>query len=305
MVQGAAVEKPVKVTTADRFREVHRLNLKEFPVEEIAALLSGPENTSRHYIAAFLLTGSREFLDKAAELFPTAPDVFYNIAVNSSDPEEKTRNLKKALSLDPENSYLQLLVAGGLAANGERGEATEFVKKAFDSGAFESFTDSIKTATRELALKAGSSASDAAIISLRGEPDDGSFQLLSALSKLYETEEFKGAAGEDAESLAVSIAVKFQPLSKTHGVVALLANRTERTALQNLPGDSLYGNSGMTVATRIAQIEDETQRLVRNSEVLRRMPELSDSEWQVYVDKWSREGQPEAMSWLAQLKPSE
>jgi hypothetical protein len=58
----------------------------------------------------------------------------------------------------------------------------------------------------------------------------------------------------------------------------------------------------MTAAMRLAQIEDETQRLVRNTDVLAQMPDLSDSEWQIYVDKWSRQGQPEAMAWLAQLK---
>jgi hypothetical protein len=288
-----------------REREFHRISVKEFPEAEIAALLNGPENTPRHYIAAYLMTGSREFIEKAAEQFPSSPEVFYTMAVKTSDPQLRVQNLEKALSLDPNNSYLQLLLAGGLAANGSRGAAADLVKMAFEAKAFETFANPIKGAARELALKAGVGADEAAIVSLHGEPGVGPLELLSPLTKLYDSKEFKEAAGEDAESLAVSIAVKFQPLSKTNGIVAMLAHRTERMALQNLPGDAPYGSQGMTVAMRLAEIENESKHVVETIETLRRMPELSDNEWRVYIDKWSREGQMNALAWAAEILPKE
>jgi hypothetical protein len=288
-----------------RVRELDRISLKKFPAPDIAALLTGPENTPRHYIAAFLMTGSFEFLDKAAEQFPSSPEVFYTMAVKTSDPKRRVQNLEKALSLDPNNSYLQLLLAGGLAKSGERGAATALVSKAFDGKAFETFIDPIKTASRELALKAGASAEEAAIISLRGESGVGPLELLSPLTMLYDSKEFKEAAGEHAESLAVSIAVKFQPLSRTNAVVGMLAHRTELKALQNLPGDTPYGSAGMTVTMRLAEIQKEALSIEKTIETLRHMPELSDSEWRVYIDKWSREGQMAALAWVADNRPLE
>lgn len=288
-----------------RGRDFDRLSVKNFPASDIAALLNGAENAPRHFIAAFLMTGSIEILENAAMQFPSSPEVFYTMAVTTSDPQKRVLNLQKALSLDPNNSYLQLLLAGGLANTGERGAAVDLVKKACEAREFETFSNSIKTATRELALKAGTSAEEAAIISLRGEPGVGPVELLSPLTRLYDSKEFKEAAGEDAESLAVSIAVKFRPLSKTNPVVAMLTHRTEREALKNLPGDTQYGTDGTTVAMRLAEIENESQRLATNIDALMRLPDLSDNEWRIYVDKWSREGQVEALSWLAQLKPPE
>lgn len=76
-------------------------------------------------------------------------------------------------------------------------------------------------------------------------------------------------------------------------------------ALQNLPGDAPYGSQGMTVAMRLAEIENESKRVVETIETLRRMPELSDNEWRVYIDKWSREGQMNALAWAAESLPKE
>ncbi len=288
-----------------RDREFHRISVKKFPAADIAALLNGSENTPRHYIAAFLMTGSLEFLERAAAQFPSSPDIFYTMAVKASDPQKRIQHLEKALALDPNNSYLQLLLAGGLVISGERGAATGLIKKAFESKAFDTFTDPIKTATRELALKAGASAEDAVIISLRGESGVGPLELLSPLTKLYDSKEFKEAAGDDAESLAVSIALKLQPLSKTNAIVALFAHRTELKALQSLPGDAPYGSEGMTVAMRMAEIENEPQRFAKTVGTVSLIPELSDNEWRIYLDKWSRQGQVEALAWVAESRPKE
>jgi tetratricopeptide (TPR) repeat protein len=76
-----------------------------------------------------------EYFDRAIEIDPGFPDIYFNLAViysRSGRPGEAARNARLALELDPMDNQAYLIYAREMMAAGRRSEAQAFLRAAAD-----------------------------------------------------------------------------------------------------------------------------------------------------------------------------
>jgi len=270
--------------------------------EQIEHFLDQQGRSAETLLAASHLAGS-DYLQEAAEKFPDAPMVRFELAMKAGTPEEQRAALDRFRQTDPNNALGDLLSASLAFKQGDREQAARDLELALSHSRFESYGKIIGLQMEAAYSSAGYGEVDARALGTFGiaAPElmtvrnisEGAVAAREALANSGDPE-----GGERLAEAAWKASQRIQSESKT--LISELVGLSMETKLLKASDPDKVWPDGRTTSQLLAattERKEAVSQLVRESK--QRMDGLSDDDLFLYLAKARESGEQRAMDDLA------
>ena len=279
--------------------------------EQIEAYLVRHQTNAATLLTAWQAGGGRDYLKRAAELFPDDPRVQLAVLNMNMFPDQQREWLDRLKKSDPENPMGNYLSARDYLLNGKPELALKELGDARGKTKYEDYAMARLQDFEELQMEAGHSAAEAKAIAGSGLLLPQLAQMKDVARQLGNLQEQYLAAGDlaGAQQLALLGQGASRELSEGSGGANFLINQLvglamERILISKLPHDSQPDFLGMTVQERMTQIEERKAELRTHTPLFNEMiARGNEAEMVSYFDRVKLNGENAALKWLAGRTP--
>ncbi|HMJ92054.1 MAG TPA: hypothetical protein VK530_19690 [Candidatus Acidoferrum sp.] len=256
-------------------------------------------------VETLLATQNKEYIKRAAELFPNDPRVQYAVVTRDIFPEAKREWLDRLKQSAPDNAIANYLSAREYLKAGNREQGLKDLADAAGKSRFDDYTREQVQNMEDAQLSAGRSLAEAKFAAGSGLllPQFAMFKGVAIELQTMQKEYIGAGDASSAEALAQMGRSLGQQLSHGEGSHTILGQlvgiAAERIVLNSLPPDSQPPFLNGTVQQRI----DEMTAFRQNVKTL--MPEVSamvargnENEIISYFDRMKLQGEYKALLWL-------
>lgn len=253
----AAEEKPEPHPLLGRLLEEGGADLTP---EQVKSYLARNQRNAESLITASRLTKDLALLREAIERFPNDPRAQFELAMRSTDPQERAHALEALRQADPDNALGSCLSAYDAFKAGRSDDAVRLLSDAMQRGSIDDYAMPNIVAAEEAYLSAGFTpvqAKAAAMYSALMPQVSELNKLSREMETLRKAYVDAGDAGS-AQSIAEMGIDLGQRMSQTMGQRILLSElvgiAVEQRFLKNLDPSTMLAASGITVEQRINQL---------------------------------------------------
>lgn len=249
----------------------------------------------------------RLLVDPDASIFLAVHDYIESQRRGEDSREAASRRLallQKAHAAFPNHEILAGMLAGTHAALGKHAEALSLLSDNRISQSLRDGAVARQEAMRVLMVAGGLDEQRAWIASSLAEADH-EFAISSMINFLTGStktlQEYSIDAQVELVSRIASLARALNPNYDVSGTNAVVARSLETMALRAMPSETEYGNSGATVAERLAEIKEESRRDRQLQIQLESLLRTADpATVQGFLQRREQFGHPVAVQWMQQ-----
>jgi tetratricopeptide (TPR) repeat protein len=210
--------------------------------------------------AAFDLTGDVNILRDGLAKNPDSPELLWRLAAASDNPEERLHSASNYVRLLPNQSLGYYLMASALLASGKHDAALESLASGLKHAPPESTAAKDVLLRRQAWESLGYSATQARILGFYGESDNAC--IAATMSPLkWIAEGLQSKSDPALAELGASCAEHFRIKKNMQISDELIAISFQQRFLPQLPPDTEWGETGMTVQEKRLQVDKDMASL--------------------------------------------
>ncbi len=272
--------------------------------EQIDAFLKENRRNAGSLLAVFRAMDDPAFLKEAEEKYPNDPRVAFAAALKSDSPTERRQWLDQFKQSAPDNAMANYLSALDYFKSGQTDQAVQELMAAPGKAQFQDYSWDFVQNAEEAWRAAGYSEAETRMVATWQLmlPHLAEFQGLSQnimdLAKSYRQ------AGDEASAQAMmqlnlNLGQRMDASTGDPLLGQLVGVAIERNTLGAMDPASAYGDTGQTVADRLAQLDQQKTTihdLVKQIEPLQQT--MTPQDWITYNDRTRAFGEVNAIHWL-------
>ena len=248
-------------------------------------------------LAGFELTGDMQYLRAAAANHQKDPTYLTLVALAATAPNAEA--LKRLEAAEPDNALPNLLRAGMYATTKNWKALKEELELAATKSTISTHTQERRAAMLDLLIESPNMPVERAVMP---KTEQFFFQQLGAITQALN--EQKALFGDTSATASAGIGLALGLRSMESGEHDLLsanyANYVEATLLSNVDPSAEYGETGLSVSQRIAQLKAEADEAQRLTQLYDRAANagLDDLTRRRFYARMRADGEVAALEWL-------
>jgi hypothetical protein len=280
--------------------------LAPLTAQQIGDYVTRNKGSAESLLAAWRAGGDKAWLTEAASKFPNNPEVQYAVIATQLSPETQRQWIEAYKASSPENALAWYFSAQEHLKAGDKAAAVAELSEASRKTAFRGELTATLQALEELNLSGGRASDEARIAAFQTcaqSPEiPGLRELAKGMRELIPQYRQQGDAAS-ADSLAGSGLVLGAHLSDGYGsqtvINQLVGIGIQKTFLQMLAPGAERDPYGRLVAEVTANINQRQAALKEYAGIMQTLlAQLSDSEWNIYMERVKVNGEEAALAWL-------
>lgn len=274
-------------------------------LEQLRAYLAANQRNAESLVTASRVTNDLSLLREAVARFPDDARAQLDLALRSSDPQERGRALEALRAADPNNAMGSYLSAAEAFKAGRSDDAVKLLSEAMQRTSMDDYAMANVVSAEEAYLSAGFTPLQAKAAAMYGMAMPQTSEL-NRLSQEMETLRSAYAGAGDADSaqamieLGIDLGQRVQQ-SLGHRILIndLVGVAIEQRALKTLDPAMVLADSGLTVEQRLEQLaarRDVVKRTVQGADptAANVAPEVLAQ----FLDRQKALGELAALQWL-------
>ena len=225
-------------------------------LDSLQQFLTEHNGSTAALAAAFDLTGDVNILRDGLAKNPDSPELLWRLAAASDNPEERLHSASTYARLLPKQSLGYYLMASALLASGKSDAALESIASGLKHAPPESTAAKDVLLRRQAWESLGYSATQARILGFHGKSDNACMVATSAPLK-WIAEGLLSKSDPALAELGASYAEHFRIKKNMAASDELIAISYQQRFLPQLPPDTEWGETGMTIQEKRLQLEKD------------------------------------------------
>lgn len=251
-----------------------------------------------HLLAEFELTGDLRFLEAARLKHGKDPRFLMVAALSSESPDSK--DLATLEAAQPDNALPNVLRAGMYARTNNWTKFKEELAQAISKQSLTSSDLERKAAVLDILIADPSRVNHEAV---KSKLDEKFFSQVKSIERALQRNTALYGGSAETASIGIGLAMKLRHMGENDFSAGLLSDDIELGLLKRVTQtdpDSLYGDSGLTVRQRIAQINADAVNKKKLSALLASVfqPATDATTRMRFVARVRADGEMSALSWL-------
>ncbi len=251
---------------------------------------------------SLLALGDIDSLREAAQNSPNDPLVQMKLAFKGETEKERLDALNAFKELSKTNPLGDYLSALRNFKNGDTDMGVKDLNQAMTKPDFQDFYFDQAQVAEELYLSTGHKPTDAKASGMFGvelphfvELRDLGLEIKKLQQGYMADGDTESATAMQEMALIMARQLQDNPHTLLHEMVGLAL---ERNAWADIPGDTIIGEDGQTVAERIEALNNEGQSLKELANISDLLTNLPEHDLLIYLDRSKTLGEAEALKWL-------
>jgi len=279
--------------------------LPKLTAEQIEAYLKANGRTASSLLAAYRSSGDPALLQEARQKYPNDPRVAFEAATDKDlSPEQQRQWLTAFEQAAPNNALANYLSALNYFNSGQIDQGVQELAAAAGKPFQDYGPDSVED-DEEAYLSAGYSAAEAGKIATFQLPVPQLLEIKQLGQDMVDLANAYSQAGDQASAqavlqMAVNLGQRYDASSSGEPVInQFVSLAVENMALSAMDPNNPYGGTGQTVQDRLNQLAQQKATLTELGQRTESLLEtMSDQDWIIYIDRFSRLGEEAAEQWL-------
>lgn len=225
-------------------------------LDSLQEFLTEHHGSTSALAAAFDLTGDVNILRDGLAKSPDSPELLWRLAAASDNPEERLHSASTYARLLPKQSLGYYLMASALLASGKSDAALESIASGLKHAPPESTSPKDVLLRRQAWESLGYSATQARILGFFGKSDNAC--ITATMSPLnWIAEGLQSKSDPALAELGASYAEHFRIKKNMQLSDELIAISFQQRFLTQLPPDTEWGETGVTVQEKLLQVDKD------------------------------------------------
>jgi hypothetical protein len=278
--------------------------MPKLTLAQVESYLAANRRTAGALLAAFQVTGDKQWLHEAKEKYPNDPAVAFMALSKSDTPEERRQWLDTLKRVAPDNAMADYLSANDAFKAGRTDDAVQDLQAAYAKPQLQDYWVERVQNAEEAYQSAGYSAADAKAVALGALqlPQLAQFKQV-AQGVLDLAASYRQAGDEDSAQAAMQTVLNLGQRLNTGQSTAiqdLVGMAIERLALSAMDPATPYGPGGQTVKDRIDDLVQQRQTIrALNQTAEGLMTTLPEPDLVTFFDRQKVFGESPTLQWLA------
>lgn len=277
--------------------------------EQIDSYLAANRRSAGSLLAVFRATDDNAFLKEAEQKYPGDPRVDFAAVFKSDSAEERRQWLDQFKRTAPDNAMANYLSALEYFKSGQTDQAVQELIAAPGKQRFDDYSWDFVQNAEEAWRAAGYSEAETRMIATwqlmlpQLAEINGLSQNIMNLANSYR-QAGDQASAEAMMQLNLNLGQRLDGAGGDPLISQLVGNQIERTTLGAMDPSATYGNTGQTIAERLAQLTEQRTAihdLVKQTGPIQQT--MTPQDWITYNDRTRAFGEVNAIHWLLDKYP--
>lgn len=308
-----APARPLPAVTGNFFTRLQQgdVSLSTLPKEQADAFIQANRTNAESLLAAYQVTRDREYLRRAAEMYPNDPTVLIRAIAFDVTPENKREMIERLKAADPDNAIASYLSAGDHFKKNEMEAGLKDLSEAAGRKNFHDYVIEQSQTMEEIYLAAGHTPAEAKALGISSLELPHLREIVGVARGMQSLMDQYAQTGDAAAVSALAqkgleLASRFEGVDQG-GIMRMgefLGWKMQQGFLNKLDPTQTYPFLNGDVATNLKTANDrEAAMQADNGLVSAWLAQASDGEIIAYYDHIKVYGESPALQWLRQRFP--
>jgi hypothetical protein len=286
------------------------VNVFKLSPEQVQAFLMKNTTNAESLLAAFNVSGDKEFLREAVRRSPDSPFVLAAALTHDALPDQRRELVDRFKQLAPDNPLADYLSARDHLKNQQPDVALKELVEASSKNGFHDFTIERIQGLEDIYLDAGYTAADAKALAMAGVQLKSIVQLRQLGDNIAALQQQYAAGGDTASAevlarMGLTLAADIAQGTGNTFIGQMSGSRVERELLRALDPNATYDFVTQPINDRLAHLDAQDKSIREACQFFDQwMRTASEGQLISFFDRLKLYGEPAAITWARTQLPN-